>query len=303
MDRARGGNYGRVPCIRRMKYIRRDYPACQRSTVCRIYPLGDIHIGAASCNETLLKQWVATVKADPHASVICMGDMIDAIGPRDPRWNVDGLASWLSVQDMMDICAAQKDRLFKFIAPICSKVICCVEGNHERAIKRHYERDIYSEIVQGIRERGGHGQDVKLQLGYYGWMHLVFQRFGKRAKGSSRLVTLNIHHGYVGGRLAGAKALSMQRWLFTHAADVVLMGHSHNLGIQIEAVEKISKAGKLLMQKRLGCYTGTFMSGSGEGESYSEVKGYLPMPASTMVLEVAPLKNDDGPRITAHAAI
>ena len=286
-----------------MKYIRKDFTNCNRNSTFRIYPLGDVHIGAASCDETALKEWVAKVKADKDGYVICMGDLIDAIGPRDPRWNVDGLASWLSIQDMMDICAAQKDRLFKFIAPICHKIIAVVEGNHERAIKRHYERDVYSEIAQGIKERGGIAQDVKLQLGYYGWMHLVFSRSGKRTRGSSRLVTLNVHHGYVGGRLAGAKALNMQRWVYTHASDVCLMGHSHNLGVQIEAVERISKTGKLLIQKRLGCFTGTFMSGSDDGESYSEVKGYLPMPASSLVLEIVPLKNDDGPRITAHAAI
>jgi predicted phosphodiesterase len=288
-----------------VRYIRKQFSSCKRTAVCRIYPLGDVHIGAASCDETLLKEWVATVSADPDAVVICMGDLIDAIGPRDPRWNVDGLASWLSVQDMVDICGAQKDRLFKFISPICKKIIAVVEGNHERQIKRHYERDVYSEIVQGIRERGGHAQDVKLQLGYYGWMHLVFSRKApkKDTKGSSRMVTLNIHHGYVGGRLAGGKALALQRWLYTHNCDISLMGHSHNLGVQIEAVERISKTGKLLMQKRLGCFTGTFMSGTGEGESYSEVKGYLPMPASSLMLEIAPLKYDDGPRITAHAAI
>jgi hypothetical protein len=286
-----------------MKYIRKEFTNCNRNSLFRIYPLGDVHIGAASCDETALKNWVATVKADKDGYVICMGDLIDAIGPRDPRWNVDGLASWLSIQDMMDICAAQKDRLFKYIAPICNKIIATVEGNHERAIKRHYERDVYSEIAQGIKERGGIAQDVKLQLGYYGWMHLVFSRSGKRTRGSSRLVTLNVHHGYVGGRLAGAKALNMQRWVYTHAADVSLMGHSHNLGVQIEAVERISKTGKLLIQKRLGCFTGTFMSGSDDGESYSEVKGYLPMPSSSLVLEIVPLKNDDGPRISAHAAI
>ncbi len=286
-----------------MKYIRKEFTNCNRNSTFRIYPLGDVHIGAASCDETALKEWVATVKADENGYVICMGDLIDAIGPRDPRWNVDGLASWLSIADLMDICGAQKDRLFKYIAPICNKIICTVEGNHERAIKRHYERDVYSEIAQGIKERGGIAQDVKLQLGYYGWMHLVFSRSGKRTRGSSRLVTLNVHHGYVGGRLAGAKALNMQRWLFTHAADVCLMGHSHNLGVQIEAVERISKTGKLLITKRLGCYTGTFMSGSDDGESYSEVKGYLPMPSSSLVLEIVPLKNDDGPRISAHAAI
>ena len=288
-----------------MKYIRKDFRNCSRNSAFRIYPLGDVHIGAASCDETALQEWVTKVKADKDGYVICMGDLIDAIGPRDPRWNVEGLAKWISIQDMMDICGAQKDRLFKYIAPICNKVIATVEGNHERAIKRHYERDVYSEIAQGIKERGGIAQDVKFQLGYYGWMHLVFHRKPAKLqkKGASRMVTLNIHHGYVGGRLAGAKALNMQRWLFTHAADVCLMGHSHNLGVQIEAVERLSKTGKLQIQKRLGCYTGTFMSGSDDGESYSEVKGYLPMPSSSLVLEIMPLKTDDGPRITAHAAI
>jgi hypothetical protein len=285
-----------------MRYIRKCFESTTRRSVYRIYPIGDLHVGAKACNEKLLKRWVRKVRDDPDGYWIGMGDYIDAIGPKDPRWGSSSLADWIGIEDLLDVCAAQTERFYTITDPIADKCLALVEGNHERVIRKHYERDIYREIVYHVKQRAGLPADTNLALGYYGWMHLIFRRKIGGAK-SSRIVTFNIHHGYTGGRLAGAKALNMQRWLFTHDCDVALMGHSHNCGVQIEATESLNRTGTVLVKRKLGCFTGTFLGGGGDGDTYSEVKGYLPMPTAALYIEIHPLTIDDGPLITAHAAI
>jgi hypothetical protein len=98
-----------------------------------------------------------------------------------------------------------------------------------------------------------------------------------------------LHHGFVGGKLAGAKALDMQRWLWNHNADLVIFGHSHNTGAQREAVEEVDKADKIKVARRVGCYAGTFLHTTAEGATtYSEIKGYPPLPVGHVEIILTP---------------
>ena len=73
--------------------------------------------------------------------------------------------------------------------------------------------------------------------------------------------------------MAGAKALNMQRWLWSHECDLCIFGHSHNTMAQIEAVESV-RGNKIVRHHRIGMYSGTFMNGA----RYSEKAGYFPLP-------------------------
>src|SRR5512146_2676174 len=94
-----------------------------------------------------------------------------------------------------------------------------------------------------------------LGLGMYGWLQLVLHR----SDVASSAININCHHGFTGGKLAGAKALDMQRWLWTHHADVVVMGHCHGANLQWEQVEHLDRAGKVTVHKRVGLFSGTFL--------------------------------------------
>ena len=93
----------------------------------------------------------------------------------------------------------------------------------------------------------------------------------------------------MGGRLAGGKALNMQRWLWTHNAHVSLWGHSHNLGIQPEAVEEIDNAGNVHIVNRRGAFTGSYLRTFNNGPAtYSEEKGYFPLPFGGVMVQMWP---------------
>lgn len=228
-----------------------------------------------------------------------LGDYCDFITVKDPRFNANGLADWIyNPKALSDIARAQKDRFLDKIAPIADRCLGLVAGNHETAIHRHYERDIYSDIVNGVRQLAGWDADRKLAFGYAGWLLLKFYRH-KTKRQHGHHITISLHHGFVGGRLKGAKALNMQRWLWSHDCDLAIFGHSHNTDIQTEAIRGIDRAGNLITTPKLGCYAGTFLRGViEEASTYSEVKGYFPQPTGGVTIHLRPGAEKHEDRIT-----
>ena len=178
--------------------------------------------------------------------------------------------------------------------PIAPKCLGMVEGNHERSILKRFERDIYAELVQGVKAAGGFEPEHQLAFGISGWLVLKFYRDEKRAHG--RFLRINVHHGFVGGKLAGAKSLNLQRWLWSHEADLVVFGHSHNSSVQVEAVERV-RGSRVEYQNRIGCYSGTFM----QGARYAELKGYFPLPLTQTRVILRPGAREQRERIKVIA--
>lgn len=262
-----------------------------RTTQYRIVPVGDVHIGARGCDEELLRTVVKSIQETENAYWIGMGDMCEFINVGDRRFDAEMLANWIDVADLVDLARVQVERFVDIMSPVADKCLCLLEGNHERAIRRHTERDVYREIVSRIKGAGGFKSTEPLALGFTGWLQLLFRRTkeGERPAGT-KIINMHLHHGFVGGRLAGGKALNMQRWLWTHNADLCLWGHSHNTGIQPEAVERIDSRGNVHTVTRRGAFTGTFLHSGGhkKGSSYAEIKGYFPLPVGGVLIELRP---------------
>ena len=271
-----------------MRVIRREFFNVKRPDLFKIVPLGDVHIGAAACDEQLFRAVVKGIARDDDAYWIGMGDYAEWINVRDRRFNAETLADWISMADLPDLARVQMEYFLDIVNPIAHKCLALVEGNHEISIKKFTERDVYREIVSRVKGVGGMASVDKLAIGVYGWEQLVFYR--SRRKERAHTININLHHGFVGGKLAGSKALNMQRWLWTHNADICFWGHSHNVGIQPEAVEEIDDVGNVRIMIRRGAFTGTFLRTINiDGPStYSEEKGYFPLPYGGVMAELRP---------------
>lgn len=272
-----------------MEVLTREFYNVARTTEFKIVPLFDIHIGVKPCREDLLRQRVNEI-AENGWYWIGGGDYCDFVNKSDPRYSPLILADWFTVSQTADIAKAQVDRFNSIISPIAPQCLGLLMGNHETAIHKHYERSIFSDIVQNIKDKGSFDPDYNLAMGYSGWLVLKFyhSKIGERKAGASQIV-INLHHGYVGGKLAGAKALEMQRRLWNKDCDICLMGHSHNTEIQVEQVEGVNSAGKIIRKKRYGAYCGTFLDTTMPGiDTYSDVRGYAPMPVSGIEVNLRP---------------
>jgi predicted phosphodiesterase len=256
-----------------------------RGDCIRLYFVGDIHIGARACDEQRLARDVKAIADDPSGYVVLMGDYCDFINRSDPRFNPGALADWVTMADLVDLSRTQRDRVVDALKPIAPQVLCALAGNHETAITRHYERDVYYEIVAALKEHGAGQYSNGVAMGYNGWLKIKIDRGGH-----VETFRLRLHHGYGGGRLAGGKALNMQREIWTHAnADIVAMGHTHIAKVQPEAVQ-VERGGKIYDVPRWGLWTGTYLRGfvDDSPSTYSEVKGYLPLPMVGVMAEIRP---------------
>lgn len=268
-----------------MRVIKRDFTGITRKDIFTIVPIGDIHIGAIGCNEQLLKKVVKRIQSDPHCYWVGMGDYCDFIRMSDRRFDPAVLADWVEVADLVDLPKRQVERVLSFLNPIADKCLGLIEGNHERTIKQWSERDVFSEIVSGVKAAAKMKTDQQLGFGASGWLRLRFERGSKGV----HIYTISLHHGFVGGKLAGAKALNMQRWLWTHRCDLALFGHSHNQMVQVEGVEEIDRNGNIFLHRSVGAYTGTFLQSITEGTtSYAEFGGYFPLPVGGVEIKLQP---------------
>lgn len=273
-----------------MQIITKEFFDWEWGRTLQITPFFDTHVGAEACDLKALKEKVEKVRANPQTLVIGGGDYADFITMKDAkRFAVSGLDDVLITKAaLMDLPRAERDMVLSIFAPIADRFIALVGGNHEASILQHYERDIYGEIVCGIKEKGGFSPEHKLALGYEGWVVLKFYP-GKRRE-STRVVKIRIHHGFGGGRAEGSKATNLRDFLFQNDCDLGLMGHVHSkLVSDPVVVEGIDREGNHTQQVRKGTYCGTFLRTRIEGAStYAAVAGYRSGVVGTVDIHIDP---------------
>jgi predicted phosphodiesterase len=267
-----------------VRVIRRRFEAKNRAEVLKLVPLGDIHCGSAACDEKLLKEVVKSIAADKDTYWLSMGDVANFINLNDPRFSVAELAPWIKTKHLGDVAKAELDHYLEIVAPIAHKCLAMVCGNHELMMQKHYERDVYAESVASMKLLGKMAPETQLAIGYTGLLQLQWRQNG----GCGRTINISLHHGF-GGASSGASATRMQKWLWQNECDVAIFGHVHSTSVQKEAIKTISLNGIPKIMTRFGCYSGTFLdTGFVGGDSYSEIKGYAPLPLGGVCINIRP---------------
>lgn len=279
-----------------MRAVTKDINLAERGESFNLYPIGDTHIGAAQCDEAALKALVAEVAADPKGYWLGMGDLPDAIGRNvgDKRAEESALAPWLHGE--MRVFEKQRERVIETFKPIASKCLGLLEGNHEHAALHYHGTDMYYAVAEALQREGG--QAESLALGYLGFVRL---RFRYRTQGASERkdnggdksypYTIVAHHGWGGGRKAGAKALKLEDMCRLYDADIYLMGHVHS-EIPLKGVRlAVSTQGKIQERQWVSVMTGTFLRGhdlNSEASTYAEIAGYPPTTIGSPRITIQP---------------
>lgn len=267
-----------------MKVVTRTLDHDGRDGYMDLWPLGDVHIGHRAADEQAFSRVVARIAADPNAYWVGMGDAIDAVGLRDPRFSAGELAPWIRPVHLKDLIAAQRDRYLELIDPIRHKCLAVLYGNHERTIHKYNERHVHSEIVSAIKPATPWA-DESLDLGYTGFLLLKYKRAGV----ASRTVRVWLHHGAGGGRLKGAKALGLQRIAWSFDCDLAIHGHVHDEVIEPVNRVGVTTSGKLYNHRTMAFVSGTFMrSWHEDGAAYSEQALYFPGSVGTSYARLKP---------------
>lgn len=256
-----------------MRVVIRNMPEhAGRDAHLTLWPLGDVHIGHVAADESAFAARVAKIADDPSAYWVGMGDHIDAVGLRDPRFAPGEMARWaFKPEHMRDLVTAQRDRFLELTRPIHHKCLAMLYGNHERTIHKYAERRVHDEIVSAIRPATPWAAE-DIDLGYTGFLLLRFSR----ASGGSRTVRVWLHHGAGGGRLKGSKALGLQRIAWAFDCDLAIHGHVHDEIAQPVNRIGVTHTGKIYNKRTLAFVSGTFMrTWHPDGAAYAEQSLYF----------------------------
>ncbi|MGQ9459193.1 MAG: hypothetical protein ACUVS5_13045, partial [Anaerolineae bacterium] len=152
------------------------------------------------------------------------------------------------------------------------------------------EVDVYMPLVEAIRAAGG---QERLALGVQGFVHLILRR-GNGGKDVRRVV-LYLHHGYVGGRLAGAKALELERVLMSRDCHVAILAHSHGPRVVVKRPYlRSTDSLHVVEETRVALMAGCFLPGHGHPESYAELKGLPPSDLGASRVEIRAFQGKKG---------
>ena len=207
-----------------MKTLNIDETYRGRGTHYTLYPLADLHVGAAACDERLLRKTIIEIENDENARWIGLGDYIDAIARKgDKRYQEATLAKWLQGKD--DVIGQQRDRVCEMLKPIASKCWGLINGNHEHAALQWLDRNVYWEIVTKVADDAGK-PPTELALTTQGFCVVKFRRKSGKSGSTSTMVIYSFH-GAGGGRLPGGHALALERVLGDYQCDLALLGHRH----------------------------------------------------------------------------
>ena len=175
----------------------------------KIYPISDVHLGAA---EHMTREWelfCQRVVNEPNSYIILGGDIINN-------------ATRNSVSNIFEETMRpreQKKVMVKMLEPLRDKILCAVSGNHERR-----NRDVDNDITYDIM--------CKLDLE---WLYRENIAFVKIQMGSKRgdglknpTYVLVVTHGSGCGVLTGGAVNRNERFGYVlDGADALIVGHTH----------------------------------------------------------------------------
>jgi len=269
----------------------------REDTFC-LYPVGDIHAGTRQCDEPALDALLAEIADNPLALWIGLGDWGDYINLQDPRADIYNLAPWLldaishpttrkeRTAANITIASLQTDWLTRKFTPIAPKGIGLITGNHEDAVRRHYDQETTHAMARALSLPC---------LGYSAYIRLHFDRANNKQISTW---TIRVEHGYFASRLAGGRALNLERLLHRHTeADLIICGHGHKRDVQECLTDRLlTTKGQLTSQPRhrFAIMTGSFKDPRGkpgDQPTYEEIKGFDPTPRGTVLATYQPDKH------------
>jgi len=262
----------------------------------RLTNLTDMHIGAASCDEALLRKDIGRILADPNHYCILGGDVFDAIPRKDRRFQASDMAEWLRGENAVP--QAQLEYGIELLKPLADqgRILAILCGNHETALLRHSEIDLYRGLVHGLKR-----DDRKIGLGYCGFIRWNIDRNTRKdpeSGGCHERWSVNIFaaHGSGGGLLPGGHALTLGRLGGYYDFDLAVLGHRHVMQSLRQTPLYSTPQGQIRDRHRVAAFCGTYYLSFQQRESermnvnYAEEKGYFPQPVGVYTFVLDPGK-------------
>ena len=261
-----------------MRIVSRTIPIKSIAEGVRISFLGDWHLGVANCDKKYIKGAIKTIISEPSHYVIGMGDYIDAIGAKDPRWDEGCLDP--AMPSNRNVFDWQLETAYDLLAPLGKRIISLHSGNHEHTAKRATAFDL-SELLA-----------YKLHVPAAGITSYTRLKFTGRNKSGLDPVNIWCHHGTGAGRKTGAKLNRLVDTVAAYEADIYAAGHTHEIGTKfIPRIYPLRE--KIVAENKYYLQTGSALKASlpdynSPNSTYVERMGLPPVAIGHVCVHIQP---------------
>jgi hypothetical protein len=206
-----------------------------------VYPLGDVHLGAASHNSARWQEWVAYLQERQNTSLLGTGDFL----------NCAVIGSKSDVYDETTTVGEAKQDLEDDLKPLAQagRVDVLMPGNHEDRIRRLIGMDLIADIARHI--------DVP----YCSASCLLVYKVG------SQTYEFYVRHGTGNGQ----SLVQLSKGAMVASADVYVTGHVHNIAARADEYF-VREGDKVVRKRRYYVSSGSFLG----YERYAAERGYVP---------------------------
>jgi hypothetical protein len=224
-----------------------------------VFLLGDVHEGNGNHNELAFKQCVKKIKDTAESGrfvrVIGMGDYIDAINIKDPRFSPSEIHEKYGIRELKDLPRKQMKEFYAAMKPIKEYFKQALVGNHEESYIKHGGFDVYDYLCSDLM--GG-----TTKLGYQGMVQYTCGEHDRNRKN----IIFSLTHGCGGGGFREGYATNNLFDVFRKfRSDFYVMGHVHKIESRHMDYSTISRVGKYQADREWygvsGCFLDTFRVG------------------------------------------
>lgn len=189
-----------------MRVITKTYP--RYTEYITIYPISDVHWGAAECMEREFLAYLQKIQDDPTAAVVLAGDLLN-----------NGLkSSKTDVYKEKYPPDVQKEMMIDLLEPIKDKIVAGCAGNHEHRTTKESCQDVMKDIFSVLQIKDRYEPDA------------VFAKISVGEKQNRKPATymLYLTHGNGGGAALGSGVSKQDNYqLAIEGVDISISGHTH----------------------------------------------------------------------------
>ncbi len=173
-----------------------------------LYPVSDVHWGAAECMEKEFKAYLKQIQDDPYAAVLLGGDLINN-GVKSSKTDV------YKEKYPPDV---QKEMMIDLLEPIKDKIVAGVAGNHEYRTVKESCQDVMKDIFVALQIKDRYTPDAAF----------IKVSVGEKQNKKPATYMIYLSHGSGGGSTLGAGVSRQDNYqLSIEGMDISVSGHTH----------------------------------------------------------------------------
>lgn len=253
--------------------------------------MSDLHLGSVHSDHNAIIRDLEEAKRI-GARVLLNGDIFDAIGPKDKRFQLGSLHP--DVSNNKDLTKAIVDMAVELLMPYKSIIDLIGIGNHEETWINYGYNDPVRRVIEELNRAGG-----KVKHGsFWGYVKTSFKVDDHRQRPTHKLLYL---HGTGGDSPVTKGTIDFNRKGRNWAYDCLTFGHKHNIVCGVDQIADVSPRGKYREKRQLNLQTGSYYQNYrqlGDDEvldySYAASKAHPPKPIGGLVLIMRPTLDHNG---------